>query len=458
MTRTIAGTPTGNGPTTVRYTVTDSDGDSDYVDFTITVNADLTPSAPSVLNYTVKQNVPFSQQLPAGSGGDGTLSYAATGLPTGLDFISASRTITGTPTAIETANVTYTVTDGDGDSDSASFTITVNADLNPTLGSIAGYTARVGSPFSKVLPAATGGDTPLGYTATNLPAGLSFAEATRTIAGTPTTAEAPTVTYTVSDDDGDEDSTTFTITVAADLTPTLSTITGYTARVGSPFSQELPAATGGDTPLGYTATNLPAGLSFAEATRTIAGTPTTAEAPTVTYTVSDDDGDEDSTTFTITVAADLTPTLSTISGIHGPSGVAVQPRTARCHRWRYAAGIYCNKSAGLASVLPKRTRTIAGTPTTAEAPTVTYTVSDDDGDEDSTTFTITVAADLTPTLSTITGYTARVGSPFSQELPAATGGDTPLGYTATNLPDWSQLYRRRRARSRARRQPRRRRP
>ena len=86
------------------------------------------------------------------------------------------------------------------------------------------------------------------------------------------------MTYTVSDDDGDEDSTTFTITVAADLTPTLSTITGYTARVGSPFSQELPAATGGDTPLGYTATNLPDGLSFTEGTRTIAGTPTTVES------------------------------------------------------------------------------------------------------------------------------------------------------------------------------------
>ena len=433
LTRTIAGTPTGNGPTTVRYTVTDSDGDSDYVDFTITVNADLTPSAPSVLNYTVKQNVPFSQQLPAGSGGDGTLSYAATGLPTGLDFISASRTITGTPTAIETANVTYTVTDGDGDSDSASFTITVNADLNPTLGSIAGYTARVGSPFSKVLPAATGGDTPLGYTATNLPAGLSFTEATRTIAGTPTTVEAPTVTYTVRDDDGDEASQSFTITVEEDLKPTLTTIAGYTARVGSPFSEVLLAATGGDTPLGYTVTNLPAGLSFTESTRTIAGTPTAVESPTVIYTVRDDDGDEASKSFTITVSADLMPILTTITGytarVGSPFSEVLPAATGGDTPLGYTV---TNMPTGLS--FTESTRTIAGTPTAVESPTVIYTVRDDDGDEASKSFTITVSADLMPILTTITGYTARVGSPFSEVLPAATGGDTPLGYTVTNMP------------------------
>ena len=60
---------------------------------------------------------------------------------------------------------------------------------------------------------------------------------------------------------------------------------------------------------------------------------------------------------------------------------------------------------------------------------MTYTVRDHDGDEASQTFTISVVADLTPTLGAISGYTARVGSPFSEVLPAATGGDTPLGYT-----------------------------
>ena len=433
-TRTIAGTPSGHGTTTVRYTVTDSDGDSDSVDFTITVDQDLTPIAPDVSNFTAKQNSPFSQELPLGSGGDGGLSYAATGQPTGLNFNDSTRILAGTPTVHGLFTITYTVTDADGDSNSEDFTITVDPDLKPTLNAIGGYTARVGSPFSEVLPAASGGDTPLGYTVSGLPDGLSFTEGTRTIAGTPTTVEAPTVTYTVRDHDGDEVSQSFTITVEEDLKPTLTTIVGYTARVGSPFSEVLPAATGGDTPLGYTVSGLPDGLSFTEGTRTIAGTPTTVEAPTVTYTVRDHDGDEVSQSFTITVEEDLKPTLTTIVGytarVGSPFSEVLPAATGGDTPLGYTVS-------GLPDGLSftEGTRTIAGTPTTVEAPTVTYTVRDHDGDEVSQSFTITVEEDLKPTLTTIVGYTARVGSPFSEVLPAATGGDTPLGYTVSGLPD-----------------------
>ncbi len=81
------------------------------------------------------------------------------------------------------------------------------------------------------------------------------------------------MTYTVRDDDWDEARTTFDIAVAADLKPTLTSISGYTGRVGSPFSQVLPAAAGGDSPLSYTAANLPNGLNFITSARTIQGTP-----------------------------------------------------------------------------------------------------------------------------------------------------------------------------------------
>ena len=433
LSRTIAGTPTGNGPTTVRYTVTDSDGDSAYVDFTITVAADLTPTLGAISGYTARVGSPFSEVLPAATSGDGTLSYTATPLPDGLTFDNVSRTIAGTPTTVEAPTVTYTVRDADGDEANQTFTIAVVADLTPTLNAITGYTARVNSQFSQVLPAATGGDTPLGYTVDDLPTGLSFTEATRTIAGTPTTVEAPTVTYTVRDADGDEANQTFTIAVVADLTPTLNAITGYTARVNSQFSQVLPAATGGDTPLGYTVDDLPTGLSFTEATRTIAGTPTTVEAPTVTYTVRDADGDEANQTFTIAVVADLTPTLNAITGytarVNSQFSQVLPAATGGDTPLGYTVD---DLPTGLS--FTEATRTIAGTPTTVEAPTVTYTVRDADGDEANQTFTIAVVADLTPTLNAITGYTARVNSQFSQVLPAATGGDTPLGYTVDDLP------------------------
>ena len=520
-TRTIEGTPSGTGPSTVRYTVTDSDGDSDYVDFTITVNPDLTPSAPSVPGYTAKQNTPFSQQLPVGSGGDGTLSYGATGLPEGLSFITTTRTIAGTPTGTGPSTVRYTVTDSDGDSAYVDFTITVNQDLAPAAPSISGISARKGSLFTRQLPEGSGGDAPLSYNATNLPTGLTFITTTRTITGTPTTVETPTVTYTVRDSDGDEASTTFVFTIAEDLMPDLSPISGYTGKVGSLFSQTLPQATGGDTPLSYTAANLPTGLTFITSTRTITGTPESQEAPTVTYTVTDSDGDSDSVEFTITVNPNLTPSAPSVapltakqndpfshqlpagSGGDGtlsysatglPDGllftestrtIAGTPTRHGPFTVRYTvtdsdddsayveftitvnqdleptapsiSGISARKGSLFTRQLPEgtggdtplsynatnlptgltfitTTRTITGTPTTVESPTVTYTVRDDDGDEASTTFVFTVAEDLMPELSSISGYSARVDSPFSQQLPAATGGDSPLSYTATNLP------------------------
>ena len=433
-TRTITGTPDSEEAPTVTYTVTDSDGDSAYVEFTLTVNPNLTPSAPSVSPLTAKQNDPFSHQLPAGSGGDGSLSYNATGLPDGLLFTESTRTIAGTPTRHGPFTVRYTVTDSDGDSAYVEFTITVNQDLEPTAPSISGISARKGSLFTRQLPEGTGGDAPLSYNATNLPTGLTFITTTRTITGTPTTEQAPTVTYTVRDADGDEASTTFVFTIAADLMPTLPSISGYTARVGSPFSQLLPEATSGDPPLDYTATNLPTGLSFITSTRTIQGTPSAVESPTVTYTVRDEDGDEDSKTFSITVAADLKPSLPTISGYTGRVGSPFSKELPAATGGDSPLSYTSRQTlpAGLSFITS--TRTIQGTPTEAESPTVTYTVRDEDGDVDSKTFVLTVAADLKPVLPVISGYNARVGSPFSQELPAATGGDSPLSYTAINLP------------------------
>ena len=444
-TRKIEGIPTEFGVFTPTYTVTDSDGDPDSVQFNITVEQDFSPSPPSIPDFTGKVGVYFEKDIPRGTGSDTPLSFSVSNLPDGLEFYEASHKITGTPTTIESPTVTYTVRDADGDEDSTPFTITISGNSTPQLDDLSGdtYTAKVGLPFTKTLPVASGGDGDLVYATTNRPGGLDFTASTRTIHGTPTTEETKTVTYSVRDEDQEEDSTTFTIVVNLNNVPTLADLSGnsHAARVGSPFTLTLPAGTG-DGVLEYTASNLPEGLHFYETSLMVTGTPTMAGNKVVTYKVADEDEEEASTTFTINVSGNSTPQLDDLSGDTYTAKVGL-PFTKTLPVASGGDGdlVYAttNRPGGLD--FTASTRTIHGTPTTEETKTVTYSVRDEDQDEDSTTFTIVVNLNNVPTLADLSGnsHAARVGSPFTLTLPAGTG-DGVLEYTASNLPEGLHFY------------------
>ena len=154
------------------------------------------------------------------------------------------------------------------------------------------------------LPAAVGGVGDIAYSVPDLPSGLSFDAATRTLSGTPDAAtdEPVEITYTAADGTGASATLTFSITVNAEITfdlvffgagklvPTPSADASIPEfAVGQPVNAfTLPSATGGTEPLTYTLSpELPAGLSFDAATRTISGTPQAEGSPVYIYTVTD---------------------------------------------------------------------------------------------------------------------------------------------------------------------------
>ena len=94
-------------------------------------------------------------------------------------------------------------------------------------------------------------------------------------------------------------------TFAADAAPADQTYTKGTAI----DDLVLPAAAGGDDPITYSVSTLPAGLAFDADTRTISGTPTavTDGAVTIVYTVIDNDRDASALIFTITVIEGESP-------------------------------------------------------------------------------------------------------------------------------------------------------
>ncbi len=199
-TGTISGTPTTAGTSTVTVTVTDSASPAKTATgtFTLTISAPpLTLAGGTLASGTVR--VAYSATVTA-TGGTGTKTYTATGLPGGLG-ISAAGVISGTPTTAGTSTVTVTVTDSASPAKTATgaYSITISAPAAPPL-TLAGGTlasGTVGTAYSATVTASGGAGTKT-YTASGLPGGLGISAA-GVISGTPTTAGTFTVAVTVTD-------------------------------------------------------------------------------------------------------------------------------------------------------------------------------------------------------------------------------------------------------------------
>jgi len=91
---------------------------------------DLQPSfAEFVANQTWTVGVAVHQSLPAATGGNPPLTYGLSpALPAGLTFDAAARTISGSPTAVQSATTyVYSATDDDEDTASIQFQASVVA-------------------------------------------------------------------------------------------------------------------------------------------------------------------------------------------------------------------------------------------------------------------------------------------------------------------------------------------
>ena len=125
----ISGTPTTTGSFSVTVTAKDTTGASGSASFTWTITAatgnTVTVTNPGSQSGTV--GTAASLQISGSDSASGqTLTYTATGLPTGLS-ISSSGLISGTPSAAGTFSVTVTAKDTTGATGSASFTWTISS-------------------------------------------------------------------------------------------------------------------------------------------------------------------------------------------------------------------------------------------------------------------------------------------------------------------------------------------
>ncbi|WP_438871782.1 putative Ig domain-containing protein, partial [Pedobacter panaciterrae] len=412
---TIGGTPTASGDFTFSVVATDSKLCTATAAYTLKVTAALALPAATLPNGIVGTVYP-TQTIPAATGGTTPYTYTATNLPPGLTFNPSTREITGTPTQKGTFVIPVTATDANGNSVSNDYTIIVRDPLVLPAATLADGTVGVPYP-AQTIPAATGGAGPYTYSATGIPAGLSFDPLTRTITGTPTTKGTFTIPVKVTDADGNSVTRNYTIKVSDPLVLPAKVLADGTA--GTLYATEtLPSATGGTGPYTYVATNLPAGLSFNATTRQISGTPTQSGSYNINVEVTDAVGAKATQTYALKVNGVLSlPTAVLPAGLVGTVYPAqtLPAVTGGTSPYTYAA---TGVPAGLS--FDPLTRKLTGTPATGGNYTIKVTATDANNLSTSTDYAlvVNVGAPVVAGATTCSGTTATLT--VSNTLPGVT--------------------------------------
>ncbi|MBC8154247.1 MAG: ExeM/NucH family extracellular endonuclease [Bacteroidetes bacterium] len=246
------------------------------------------------------------------------LTLAVSGLPAGLSF-DAPSTISGTPstTVGSPFSVTVTATDPGSLSASTTFAITVSASATQPTGpatlTITSFncfsTNGALSSVNFVVGYSDGTFTPalpplfiVGVTASGqLGTPYSFGGFDANASTLPIADNASRSVYFVWDFRA---ACAGPVTPPAATPPVAPTLPNQTATQGTFFSYVVPPFTG-TMPIAYSASGLPAGLSFDAPSRTISGTPSMTGVSTVVISASNSAG-QSSGQFTITVNAPAT--------------------------------------------------------------------------------------------------------------------------------------------------------
>ncbi len=200
-----------------------------------------------------------------------------------------------------------------------------------TLGAApAAQTSTAGRAVSPVTVSATSstGATPIAYSASGLPAGLSIGASTGRIAGTPTRSGSYSVTVRAVDGDGIGATEHLTWSVLAPTVTLSGAPSAASGRVGAAWRLATLRATDGvGAPLSFTASGLPAGLSINHSSGVISGTPTRATSTTVKVTAADSYGGSAARGFKFVVSGAPRVSVEHASGLRakGPPG----PHAAR---------------------------------------------------------------------------------------------------------------------------------
>jgi hypothetical protein len=216
-TRVFAWTPksTQSGTfTNLRFQVSDGALNA-YETISITVKANVAPVMAAIANPSVKTGTLLTFTVTATDGNGDTLTYSASGLPSGAWFNSSTHVFSWVPSATQKGvfkNVRFTVSDGTA-SVFKTINITVTAGVSasasaattnkaPALNPISNQSIKAGRTLTFTITGSDPNGDKLKYGAANLPSGSKLDSSTGQFTWTPTAAQIgkySQITFSVSD-------------------------------------------------------------------------------------------------------------------------------------------------------------------------------------------------------------------------------------------------------------------
>jgi hypothetical protein len=427
---TLSGTPTSAGSFSFSVDATNTAGSSSTP---VTIVVQPAPSISTATLPSATSGQAYSAPL-AASGGVGTFTWSATGLPVGFSIDPSTGTITGSPTTAGSSSVSVSLTDGLGGTASQSYTLVVAAGA-PASGVLAApsaiqlvstpvaVTVTVKDANSNLVPGAT-------ISLTGGPSALSAVTDANGVATFSVSSSTPAaVTYTAS---------AGAVTLASGqvtygTAPTVSAV-APAAEVGVATSFNV-TSTGSPAPaIGFI--GLPSWLSYDSTTSALSGTPTSSGSFSFTIAASNDLG---TATKQVTVTVSPALAISTTSLPQGTAGSAYNATAATSG----GVGAVQWSATGLPSplVINANTGAITGTPLAASSSSVTLTATDSLGATSTATIALTVVAAPPPPPSgadlsvSLTAGRVASGESFDLRVKVANTGTQSTSGTITVVDD-----------------------
>ena len=269
----IAGTPSASSITSYTFQVTAANSygsDSKY----FTMNLKDLPSITST-SFTGYVGYTFSESLTLSSGSASAWKASGT-LPKGLKLNASTGAITGKPTVAGNYSVTFTATTPSGQVN-GTVTFTINAKPTKPKITTSSLTAGViGTEYSATIKFS--GTSPVTLSISGQPNGLSLNSSTGLLSGTPTAAGTFSMKVSAeniaTDLDGGTPVTKNIRLVIKARAPVINSVSSLEDGIaGEEYQSVQFTLSAGTTPVTWSASGLPRGLSLNSSTGLLSGTP-----------------------------------------------------------------------------------------------------------------------------------------------------------------------------------------